>query len=143
MNLLGIRPRDKKHDVVQEPTCPSTCIELGEYEHVRRHLQEDFALACQEASEFHRVTWMCFALFEQTASKSLRDDVTRCSHKESAATLISAADASWVMDLISELVDIHSGVHLSYRRDITTGWPETTYVIYEIMVEAGFTLPST
>lgn len=142
MNLLGTRPkRDATQDVAQS-SCVATCAGLDETEHTRHHLLMDFAKASEEANKHGRITNTRFAIFEQGCAKTLHDELRRCSHQESAASLISSVDVSGVMQIIHELIDECRGVHLSYVRDIYTERPSSAYIIYEIRVEPGFQLPS-
>ena len=141
MSLLGFRPRAMARTNAHSG-CTAECVMLGEVEHVRRHLLEDLATACAEAVAFQKRVWMRFAIFEGECPESIRDGVTRCSHKCSRAQLISSSDALWVMDLLQEIVAEHSGIHLSNLRDINTERPRSTYIIYEVQVEPGFQLPS-
>lgn len=142
MSLMDLLTGKKPKHAVAYSKCELICTGLETDTHIRHHLLEDFALACKEAHDLRKPTWMRFAAFEQNSTEALRDEVTHCSHKESAVTLISSADAELVIEQLHQLVGTLRGVHLSYARDITTSSPLSTYVIYEIMVDAGFTLPS-
>jgi len=103
---------------------------------------KDLAKAVDAANAAHERTWMRFAVLEQDCDDSFRGSFAQCSRHVSSATLISECDVPPVMTIIGELIAEHAGVHLVELRDIHVTNPRWVYVIYEVMIEPGYTLPS-
>lgn len=146
MKLLDtlLRPRTGTIPVV----CGEPCASFDDDIHLEFHLREDFAKVIAKANEHGVTIWMRCAIFEEQIGDALVNALKACARDTSRAKLKGPGQAATAVGVVRTLVEKSRGVHLQDVRDISTTVEvgphrhHTTYVIYELRVDSGSSLPS-